>query len=201
MRSNTSITWDTQGQYATDLFTRIAVDKIHSHNPKQPLFLYLSQLAAHAGNQLLTDQAPEEEIAKFAFIKNPLRRQYAAVMSKLDESVGKVITALKDKGLMENSLIVFAADNGSPIMGELHNSGSNYPFRGVSVFKNCNNIFTKRKYFSKKTHRGMEPHAFYAAFMPPFFKTPNVFPQTCFILPIGYPLSCTLLVDRYRIQT
>lgn len=135
MRRNTTLAWDTQGEYATDLFTRMAVEKIHHHNQDQPLFLYLSQLAAHAGNVELTKQAPEEEIAKFAFIKDPLRRAYAAVMSKLDESVGRVVSALKETGMLENSVIVFAADNGSPVVGELHNAGSNYPLRGVSVFK------------------------------------------------------------------
>lgn len=131
MRRNTTFAWDTQGQYATDLFTDVAVDIIHKHNPVQPLFLFCSQLAAHAGNVELTKQAPDAEIAKFAFIKDKNRRAYAAVMSKLDESVGRVMTALKDRGLLENSVIVFAADNGAPVVGELHNAGSNFPFRGV----------------------------------------------------------------------
>lgn len=133
MRRNTTLAWDTQGQYATDLFTNIAVEKIRNHNKDQPLFLYLAQLAAHAGNEELTLQAPEEEIAKFSYIKDPFRRAYAAVMSKLDESVGRIVTALKETKLLGNSVIVFVSDNGSPVVGELHNAGSNYPFRGVSL--------------------------------------------------------------------
>lgn len=132
MRRNINLAWDTQGQYATDLFTDVAVEKIQKHNQSQPLFLYLSHLAAHAGNVELTRQAPEEEIAKFAYIKDPKRRAYAAVMSKLDESVGRVMTALKNTGMLANSVIVFAADNGAPVVGELHNAGSNYPLRGVN---------------------------------------------------------------------
>jgi arylsulfatase A-like enzyme len=56
------------------------------------------------------------------------------MMWKLDESVGKVITALKDRGILDNTIIVFLTDNGAPTLnvGVWRNWGSNYPLRGVS---------------------------------------------------------------------
>ena len=49
---------------------------------------------------------------KFKYIPNKERRIYAAMVASLDESVGKVTKALKQKGIYNNTIIVFATDNG-----------------------------------------------------------------------------------------
>lgn len=55
------------------------------------------------------------------------------MVSAMDESVGRVMSALSKKGLLDNSIVIFMADNGAQTRGLLHeNYGSNYPFRGVS---------------------------------------------------------------------
>ena len=56
-----------------------------------------------------------------------------AMVSKVDQSVGEVVSALGKKGMLENSIIIFIADNGAPSIGVYQNWGSNYPLRGVSV--------------------------------------------------------------------
>jgi arylsulfatase A-like enzyme len=58
----------------------------------------------------------------------------AAMMWKLDESVGKVMAALANRGMLEDTIIVFLSDNGAPTLnvGVWRNWGSNYPLRGVS---------------------------------------------------------------------
>lgn len=132
MRNNSNIHYESKGQYATDLFTNIAVDKILNHNQSTPLFMYLSHLAPHAANPYAKLQAPEEEISKFDYIKDKNRRSYAAMVSKLDEGIGRVVDALRLADMLENSVILFFSDNGAPIRGEHNNSGSNYPFRGVN---------------------------------------------------------------------
>ena len=40
---------------------------------------------------------------------------FLAMMSKLDESVGRVVSALNGRGMLKNSIIVFMSDNGAPI--------------------------------------------------------------------------------------
>lgn len=131
MRRNMSVAWDTAGKYSTDLFTEEAVRIIDAHNPNDPMFLYLSHLAPHSGNGLL--QAPEEEIAKFSYIKNPERKIYATMVSKLDQSVGEVVEALKNRRMLENSIVLFMSDNGAPTDGIWQNYGSNYPLRGIKA--------------------------------------------------------------------
>lgn len=55
------------------------------------------------------------------------------MVSLLDKSVGKVMTALREKKMLENSIILFMSDNGAQTQGVHANHGSNYPLRGVSI--------------------------------------------------------------------
>lgn len=153
MRKNLDLYRETLGVYATDLFTHESENIIKNHNKKDPLFLFVSHLAPHAANFYEPLQAPQEVIDKFSYIQDLRRRRYAAMVcykltitfmlfqlkkqtnsqvSILDDGVGRVVKALSDKKLLDNTIILFFADNGAPIEIELKNAGSNNPFRGVS---------------------------------------------------------------------
>ena len=56
-----------------------------------------------------------------------------AMVSKLDESVGRVVQALQRRHMLESSVILFLSDNGAPTKGRQPNWGSNWPLKGVSV--------------------------------------------------------------------
>lgn len=127
MRRNHTAVWDVSGEYLTDLFTKEAVHEINNHDKRTPLFLYLPHIIPHAPLQ-----APQDEIDKFSYIKNSNRSIYAAMISKLDQSIGHVIKALDENDMLNNTVILFFADNGAPVLGLFSNAGSNYPFRGVS---------------------------------------------------------------------
>lgn len=118
MRQNRSVHWDTKGQYATDLFTDKAVEQIHAHDKSDPLFMMVNHLAPHTGNEYDPMQAPEDEIQKFAYIKDLKRRTYAAMVSRLDKSVGRIIKALSDNDMLDNSIVLFMSDNGAPVIGK-----------------------------------------------------------------------------------
>lgn len=117
MRNNLEVSWDSIGTYATDLFTEKAVKTIENHNKSVPLFLLLSHLAPHAANAYEPLQAPKDEINKFSYIQDADRRAYAAMVKKLDDSVGKVVKALDENDMLDNSIILFMSDNGAPVKG------------------------------------------------------------------------------------
>lgn len=114
--------------YLTTALSRDAVQFVND-NKENPFFLFLSYNAPH---QPL--QAPQEDIARYAHIKDKKRRVYAAMVDVMDRGIGEVVTALDRNGLRENTLIFFLSDNGGPVSSKKHpgkgNGSSNGPFRG-----------------------------------------------------------------------
>lgn len=106
----------------TDAFTREAIDFIGRCGTERPYFLYLTYNSVHSP---LQGEAAYME--KFAGIEDIQRRIFAAMLSHLDDSVGRVLDAVKKAGAIENTLIVFLSDNGGPTR-EL--TSSNAPLRG-----------------------------------------------------------------------
>lgn len=111
--------------YTTDAFGREASAFVRAHKDK-PWFLYLAFNAVHTPMD-----ATDARLAKFASITDKKRRTYAAMMSALDDNVGRVRQALKESGQEERTLILFISDNGGPTMnGTTTNGSSNAPLRG-----------------------------------------------------------------------
>jgi arylsulfatase B len=93
--------------YTTTLIGNDAVKYINEQNPAAPFYLYLAFNAPHTPYQ-----APQEYIDRYKNIADPTRRTYAAMVTCLDDEIGRVVAALDKKGLRENTLIVFHSDNG-----------------------------------------------------------------------------------------
>lgn len=93
--------------YTTRLLGDDAVALIERHDPSKPLYLYLAFNAPHTPYQ-----APDADVERFASIADPTRRTYAAMVSILDEQVGRVVAALDRRGMRDDTLIVFHSDNG-----------------------------------------------------------------------------------------
>lgn len=93
--------------YTTTLLGKDAAKLIESHDTATPLYLYLAFNAPHTPYQ-----APQDYIDRYASIEEPTRRTYAAMVSCLDDEIGRVIDALEKKGMRENTLVVFHSDNG-----------------------------------------------------------------------------------------
>ncbi|XP_063707871.1 arylsulfatase B-like [Culicoides brevitarsis] len=130
MRRDYEISYETNGTYATELFTKETIRVIDMHNGENPLFLMLNHLAPHAGNAAKPLEAPEEKLKRFSYIKDEQRRHLAAMVSVLDDGVGEIVQALKVKGMLDNTIILFYSDNGAPTIGLHANKGSNHPLRG-----------------------------------------------------------------------
>ncbi len=111
--------------YLTDAFAREAVSFIERHKDR-PWFLYLAFNAVHTPMD-----ATDDRLERFRSIEDNTRRTYAAMLSALDETVGKVLETLRAAGLEENTLIFFFSDNGGPTMpGTTINGSRNDPLRG-----------------------------------------------------------------------
>lgn len=77
MRRNFETSRNFTPEYATELFTREAVETITSHDKTKPLFLIVNHLAPHAANEEDPMQAKQEDIDKFSYIANEKRRTLA----------------------------------------------------------------------------------------------------------------------------
>jgi len=80
------------GTYITYLHTKQVVDIVKSHDTTEPLFLYFSFHLVHA-----PDQVPKKYVAPYKNISNRERRLFAGMLSCLDESIGNLTRALKEK--------------------------------------------------------------------------------------------------------
>ena len=110
-----------ESAYLTDALTREAVDFIERSRDR-PFFLYLAYNAVHSPLQ-----GADAYMKRFSHIEDVHRRIFAAMLANLDDSVGKVLQALRTCGLEENTLVFFVSDNGGPTR-EL--TSSNLPLRG-----------------------------------------------------------------------
>jgi arylsulfatase A-like enzyme len=114
-----------ENEYLTDAFAREATAFIDRHKDR-PFFLYLAFNAVHTPMN-----ATKDRLTKFAGIDDPARRTYAAMLSAMDDAVGKVLQKLSDAGLDGDTLIFFFSDNGGPTMpGTTINGSRNTPLRG-----------------------------------------------------------------------
>jgi arylsulfatase A-like enzyme len=92
----------------------------------QPFFLYLPFNAVHTPMH-----AVEKYLKRFEQIIDPQRRTYAAMLSAMDDALGRVTAALRAAKLEEDTLIFFFSDNGGPTMPTTTINGSiNRPLRG-----------------------------------------------------------------------
>lgn len=117
-------------EYLTDRLTEEAVSFIKSHKAA-PFFLYLSHYAVHTALQ-----APDSLINKYRqktpgkYHTNPI---YAAMIEKLDDSVGRICQVVDELGIAGHTMIVFYSDNGGsePITDNYPlNGGKGTPYEG-----------------------------------------------------------------------
>jgi uncharacterized sulfatase len=108
--------------YLTDYYTDQAVAAIEA-NRDRPFFLYLAHWAPHTPLQAL-----KADYDALGHIENHRERVYAAMIMALDRGVGRVMQALKDQGLDDNTLVIFTSDNGGA--GYIGLPEVNQPYRG-----------------------------------------------------------------------
>jgi arylsulfatase A-like enzyme len=117
------------GQYFTELITREAKNFI-IENRSKPFFLYVPYSSPH-----YPMHAPKKYVERFPNLE-PERQMYAAMISAADDSIGELIGLVRKLGLLENTLVFFAGDNGATrearagLNQRPATAGKNLPFRG-----------------------------------------------------------------------
>lgn len=113
--NNKAFRVDVQAEWAVSFVDR---------NSEKPFFLYLPFFAPH-----VPLEAPEAYLSRFPDAKNE-RRMALAMISAVDDGVGQLIKKLKEKGILENTLIIFLSDNGAPLRKAAWNGSLNTPLLG-----------------------------------------------------------------------
>ncbi|MBN1362975.1 MAG: sulfatase-like hydrolase/transferase, partial [Sedimentisphaerales bacterium] len=100
--------------HATDLFTDWAIDYLRQRaQAKQPFFLYVAYNAPHT-----PIQPPDEWLERVRQRERGIsdrRAKLVALIEHLDAGIGKVMDAVRQAGLSDNTLIVFTSDNGGQL--------------------------------------------------------------------------------------
>ena len=132
----------TAGKHSSELFCDFAVDFIDEYDDDAPFFMYISFMAPHDPRTMpeefrkmydpeTTELPPnfmgghpidtgalhirDELLAEFPRGRKEIKQhiaEYYGMITHLDHEMGKVITALGKKGELENTIFVFAGDNG-----------------------------------------------------------------------------------------
>ncbi len=123
-------------EYSHDLIMAEAMKWIDAHR-SEPFFLYLSLTLPHANNEAerLSGHGSEvPDLGPYADKDWPENNKaHAAMITRMDADVGRLLDQLKALGLDENTLVIFTSDNGPHKEGgnSVEFFDSNGPLRGV----------------------------------------------------------------------
>ena len=103
------------GYYMTHLITDEAVEWINIQPEDQPFFLYVPYTTPHAPYQGPDDYEPEKlGMDRWNQAEGDV---YADMIEDMDRGIGKILNKLEEKGVAENTLVIFFSDNGPNKLG------------------------------------------------------------------------------------
>lgn len=113
---NGGLDWQRNGKsvreagHATDLLTADAIRVMQSRDRSKPFFLYLTYNAPHSPLQHTPSNSGLNAKAKAGD-----RAVYAEMLTQADAGIGRVLAAIKELGIQNDTLVVFSSDNGGPM--------------------------------------------------------------------------------------
>ena len=123
--------------YADDLFADEAV-KFIGQSRAQPFFLFLSLVVPHANNERNRDLKDGTEVPDLgSYAEKPWSEQdkgHAAMVTRMDNYVGRVLDELRRLKLDERTLVIFTSDNG-PHKESSHNAERFKPYGPLRGYK------------------------------------------------------------------
>jgi arylsulfatase A-like enzyme len=125
-----------RGEYSHDRFTSAALNFLRI-NQQRPFFLYLAYTLPHANNELGNKTGNGMEVPSDQPYSNekwpPAEKNKAAMITRLDSDVGKILDKIKELKLDQNTIIFFSSDNGPHKEGGVDPKffQSSGPLRGI----------------------------------------------------------------------
>jgi arylsulfatase A-like enzyme len=102
-------------KYAGDLFFEEAEQFIEA-NKSGPFFLYLALVVPHANNERSKELGDGQEVPDYGiYSEQPWHssvKGQAAMITRMDEGVGRVLAKLRALGIEKDTLVLFSSDNG-----------------------------------------------------------------------------------------
>lgn len=111
--------------YRADCINDFALEYLEQKTSDKPFFMFVSQLEPHHQNDHHCYEGPKETVANYkdypipddlSFLKGDYKEMYPdyiAAINRLDENVGRLVAKLKEKGLYDNTIIIYTSDHGS----------------------------------------------------------------------------------------
>ncbi len=128
--------FDQRKQYAPDLFALRVLDFLKRPR-RQPFFIYYTPTIPHANNELGQLKGNGMEVPDNSAYSSrdwpDTEKNFAAMVTRLDSDVGRILDQLKAAGQEQNTLVIFTSDNGPHKEGG-RNPGffrSSGPLRGI----------------------------------------------------------------------
>ncbi|WP_317928498.1 sulfatase [Halioxenophilus sp. WMMB6] len=99
--------------YLTDIFADEAVEFIENTSSKKPFMMSLHFNAPHWPWEGPFDEAVSKSLTDIFHRDGGSIATYQEMMARMDSGVGRILAALKEKGLEDNTIVVFTSDNGA----------------------------------------------------------------------------------------
>ena len=107
--------------YSHDLFIDESIRFIDEHT-EEPFFLYVPLTIPHANNEAGKEGMEVPDLGAYSGKDWPeAQKGTAAMITRMDSGVGRILERLKKHGIAENTIVVFTSDNGP------HREGGNKP--------------------------------------------------------------------------
>jgi arylsulfatase A-like enzyme len=119
--------------YSHDLIAAEALKWV-ARQKKNPFFLYLAFTTPHANNEAGKKGMEVPDFGPYADTDWPEpQKGHAAMSTRMDADIGKLLDQLRRQGIEENTLVLFSSDNGPHAEGgnDPHFNDSNGPLRGI----------------------------------------------------------------------
>ncbi|MBL8891885.1 MAG: arylsulfatase [Planctomycetaceae bacterium] len=123
-------------EFADDLFANEALEFV-AQNKSNRFFLFWSLVTPHANNERTRELKNGAHVPDFGPYEHEdwteQDKGHAAMITRLDSHVGRLLAELKKQGIAENTLVIFTSDNGPHDEGnhDLTRFSPSGPFRGI----------------------------------------------------------------------